>query len=263
MPVWAVVNQKGGVGKTTTAVNLAAVLAQQGRRVLLVDADPQGNASSGAGVDRKQIRHTLYDVLVEGVSAEDAITGSAVAGLEVLPSNLDLAGAEPALLGKVGREMVLREALEPLVERYDWVFLDAPPSLGILTINALAAAGGALIPMQCEYYALEGLSQLLKTIELIQKRINPELKIASVLLTMYDPRNRLSQQVAEEVRKFFGEKVAKTEIPRNVRLSEAPGFGQPAVLLYPDAKGSVAYREFAEEVFGEVTQSAPGGASLQ
>lgn len=263
MPVWAVVNQKGGVGKTTTAVNLAAVLAQKGKRVLLVDADPQGNASSGAGVDRKSLRFTLYDVLVEGVAAEEAMTGSAVMGLDVLPSNLDLAGAEPALLGKVGREMVLREALEPLVERYDWIFLDAPPSLGILTINALAAAEGALIPMQCEYYALEGLSQLLKTVELIQKRINPELKIASVLLTMYDPRNRLSQQVSEEVRSFFGEKVAKTAIPRNVRLSEAPGFGQPAVLLYPDAKGSVAYREFADEILGEVTQPAPGGASLQ
>lgn len=263
MPVWAVVNQKGGVGKTTTAVNLAAVLAQRGKRVLLVDADPQGNASSGAGVDRKRVHHTLYDVLVEGTATEEAITDSAVPGLDVLPSNLDLAGAEPALLGKVGREMVLREALEPIIERYDWVFLDAPPSLGILTINALTAAEGALIPMQCEYYALEGLSQLLKTIELIQKRINPKLKIESVLLTMYDPRNRLSQQVAEEVRNFFGDKVARTEIPRNVRLSEAPGFGQPAVLLYPDAKGSIAYREFADEVLGEVTQPAPGSVSLQ
>ncbi|RMG26547.1 MAG: ParA family protein [Armatimonadetes bacterium] len=261
MPVWAVVNQKGGVGKTTTAVNLAAVFAEKGKRVLLVDADPQGNASSGSGVDRKEIRYTLYDVLVEDVEAEAALMKSAVPGLEVLPSNLDLAGAEPALLGKVGRELVLREKLEPLLPNYDWVLIDAPPSLGILTINALAAAEAALIPMQCEYYALEGLTQLLKTVELIQKRINPTLKIERVLLTMYDPRNRLSHQVAEEVRAFFGDRVAKTEIPRNVRLSEAPGFGKPAVVLYPDAKGSVAYRAFADEVLGEPV-SPSGNVSL-
>ncbi|MCH8274015.1 MAG: ParA family protein [Armatimonadetes bacterium] len=248
MPVWAVVNQKGGVGKTTTAVNLAALLARKGKRVLLVDADPQGNATTGVGVGKTGLKATLYEVLTDSACAQDAVVPTAIENLYLLPSTLDLAGAEPALLGQVGRESVLDEALQPLRDDYDWILIDAPPSLGVLTINALAAADAALIPLQCEFYALEGLTQLLKTIELIRRRINPRLRVAKVLLTMFDSRSRLSQQVETEVRNFFGETAAKTPIPRNVRLSEAPGFGQPAVVRYPKCKGSLAYAEFMEEV---------------
>jgi chromosome partitioning protein len=248
MPIWAVVNQKGGVGKTTTAVNVAAGLAARGKRVLLVDSDPQANATTGAGVEKPSIEATLYEVLTDCIPAEQAIVRTRFENLDVLPSTLDLAGAEPALLGMVGRETILREALSKLRDRYDWIIIDAPPSLGILTINALAAADAALIPMQCEFYALEGLSQLVKTFDLIKRRINPDLQIAKVILTMYDKRNRLSLQVEEELRSYFGEKVAKTTIPRNVRLSEAPGFGEPAVVRYPSSIGAKAYEEFVSEV---------------
>ena len=254
MAIWGVVNQKGGVGKTTTAVNLAAGLAAKGQKVLLVDADPQGNATSGLGIDKSQIKKTLLDVFEDFIDAPD---GSRISdetiieisdNLHLIPATLDLAGAEPVLLNAVGKELVLRDAIETVQDQYDWIVIDAPPSLGILTVNILAACQGVLVPMQCEFYALEGLSQLMKTIDVVRRRINPRLEIAKVLLTMHDPRNKLTQQVSDEVTSFFGEKVSKVVIPRNVRLSEAPGFGTPAVSLFPDSKGAEAYMRFVDEV---------------
>lgn len=257
MPVWGVVNQKGGVGKTTTAVNLAAGLALRGQRTLLVDCDPQGNATTGLGVDKSRAEATLYEVFVDAVENPDESTAvlKAIANvapnLDVVPATLDLAGAEPILLNAVGKELILRDALAPVRDQYDWIILDAPPSLGLLTINILAVADGVLVPMQCEFYALEGLSQLLKTVDVVRRRINPGLKVAKVLLTMFDPRNRLTQQVTEEVRDFFGDKVSRTVIPRNVRLSEAPSFGESAVTRFPTSRGAGAYIEFVDEVLQE------------
>ncbi len=254
VPVWGVVNQKGGVGKTTTAVNFSAGLAARGKRVLLVDADPQGNATSGLGVEKGQIKATLLDVFQQFIDAPDGGTVSDDAilkiqeNLHLIPATLDLAGAEPVLLNAVGKELILRDALEQIRDRYDWIIIDAPPSLGILTINILAASDGVLVPMQCEFYALEGLSQLIKTIDVVRRRINPKLEIAQVVLTMYDARNKLTQQVAAEVSAFFGDKVSPIAIPRNVRLSEAPGFGSPAVELFPDSRGAEAYMKFVDGV---------------
>lgn len=257
MPIWGVVNQKGGVGKTTTAVNLAAGLAKSGHRTLLVDCDPQGNATTGLGLDKAKANATLYEVFVDAVENSETPTAihSAICqisdNLDLVPATLDLAGAEPILLNAVGKELILRDALQPVVKDYEWILFDAPPSLGLLTINILSAADGVLVPMQCEFYALEGLSQLLKTIDIVRRRINPRLQVAKVLLTMFDSRNRLTFQVTQEVRDYFGDKVAKTVIPRNVRLSEAPSFGEAAVTCFPTSKGAEAYIEFVNEVVTE------------
>ncbi len=257
MPIWGVVNQKGGVGKTTTAVNLAAGLARRGHNTLLIDCDPQGNATTGLGLDKAKAPATLYEVLVDAVENPDAPTAilEAISGVEdhldLVPATLDLAGAEPILLNAVGKEIILREAIAPIVRRYEWIVLDAPPSLGLLTINILSAADAVVVPMQCEFYALEGLSQLMKTIEIVRRRINPKVHIAKVLLTMFDPRNRLTFQVTDEVRGYFGDKVAKTIIPRNVRLSESPSFGEAAVDRFPSSKGAEAYMLFVDEVVSE------------
>ena len=243
------------MGKTTTAVNLAAGLCARGQRVLLIDGDPQGNATTGLGIEKTDVLITLYDVfgaMVDESEADAAIIRRAIvptaSGVELIPATLDLAGAEPVLMNAVGKEMILRDALEPIRGDYDWIIIDAPPSLGLLTINILAASDAVLVPMQCEFYALEGLSQLVKTIDIVRRRINPGLHIARVLLTMVDSRNRLTQQVMEEVRQFFGPKVAQVMIPRNVRLSEAPSFGEPAIARFPSSKGAGAYLQFVDEI---------------
>lgn len=252
MPVWGVVNQKGGVGKTTTAVNICAQLAAQGKKVLLIDADPQGNATTGLGLDKAKLPSTLYEVLVETSDGNVDVIRNAIyelsPHLHLVGATLDLAGAEPTLMNAIGKEQILKEALEGVRKDYDWIVIDGPPALGLLTINILAAVDGLLVPMQCEFYALEGLSQLIRTIEMVKKRLNPNLSIAKVVLTMYDPRSKLNQQVAEEVRDFFGDKVALTPIPRNIKLSEAPSFGESAIERFPTSKGAEAYRALVEEI---------------
>lgn len=247
----AIANQKGGVAKTTTAVNLSACLALRGKRVLLVDIDPQGNATSGLGVDKNSLESCVYDVLLEGVPAEEIIISTEVAGLYLLPATLQLAGAEIELVSLEARERRLAQALAPLRNKYEYIFIDCPPSLGLLTVNALAAADSVLIPIQCEYYALEGLGQLLNTLELVRKNLNPSLEIEGVLLTMFDARTNLGIQVVDEVKNFFRGKVYATIIPRNVRLSEAPSHGKPVVLYDPRSRGAEAYQELAKEVMGE------------
>lgn len=244
----AVVNQKGGVGKSTTAVNLGAYLAAAGRKVLVIDIDPQGNASSGVGVDKATVKESIYDALIDERPLSELIRHTAVPGLDVVPSNVQLAGAEIELVTTISRELRLKKAIAPVRSLYDYILIDCPPSLGLLTVNALTAADSVLVPIQCEYYALEGLSQLLNTIHLVQKHLNPGLEIEGVVMTMFDPRTNLSQQVISEVQSFFKDRVFKTVIPRNVRLSEAPSYGQP-ILLYDDrSKGAEAYRQLAEEV---------------
>ncbi|ACX53223.1 Cobyrinic acid ac-diamide synthase [Ammonifex degensii KC4] len=249
--VVAVANQKGGVAKTTTVVNLGACLALLGKRVLVVDTDPQANATSGLGLNPAKLSRTLYQVLLGEVSAEAVkLPCPSVPGLEVIPASIELAGAEVELVGVAERESLLRRALGPLRSRYDYLFIDCPPSLGILTLNALVAADGVLIPIQCEYYALEGLGHLLNTIQLVKRRLNPRLEIEGVLLTMFDGRTNLSIQVAEEVKKHFRGKVYRTIIPRNVRLSEAPSHGKPVAIYDPRSRGAEAYFELAREVMG-------------
>lgn len=248
--VLAVVNQKGGVGKSTTAVNLGACLAEVGQKVLIVDLDPQGNASSGLGVDKGKLEASIYQVLLEELPLGAVIQKTAIPKLFLVPATIALAGAEVELVSGISRELRLKRALADLEEEYDTILIDCPPSLGLLTLNALAAAHGALVPIQCEYYALEGLGQLVKTLDLVRKHLNPTLEVSGVVLTMYDARTNLSQQVIAEVRKHFGDKVFQTIIPRNVKLSEAPSFGQPIILYDERSRGAQAYRNLAREFCG-------------
>lgn len=246
--VIALANQKGGVGKTTTSVNLGACLAEMHQKVLLIDLDPQGNATSGTGIEKPTIEEDIYDVLVNDAELKNVILESAHPGLDIAPTTIQLSGAEMELTSMMARETRLNDAIKTVSDQYDYILIDCPPSLGLLTINAFTASDSILIPVQSEYYALEGLSQLLNTIKLVQKHFNPDLKIEGVLLTMYDERTNLGQQVKEEVQKFFGDKVYETIIPRNVRLAEAPSHGLPIIDYDPRSKGSLVYVELAKEV---------------
>jgi chromosome partitioning protein len=252
--VIAIANQKGGVGKTTTAVNLGACLAEIGYRVLVCDLDPQGNASTGLGLNPRNMASSMYDVILNDVPLEDCIEPSSVRNLFVAPASLDLAGAEIELVPAFSRELRLRRAIEPLLDEFDFVLIDCPPSLGLLTVNGLAAAAEVIVPIQCEYYALEGLGQLLRNVSLVQRNLNPRLEVSAIICVMYDARTKLSGQVVAEVRAHFGDKVCRNVVPRTVRLSEAPSFGQPIIAFDPTSRGAIAYRELAKEVSGGTPQ---------
>jgi len=246
--VIAVTNQKGGVGKTTTCVNLAASLAATKRRVLLVDMDPQGNATMGSGVDKNNLALSGYDVLTKKASVTEVIIPAEASGCDILPANGDLTAAEVALMNEIGREYRLRLALNSIRDNYDYIIIDCPPSLSLLTVNALSAADSVLIPMQCEYYALEGLAALMNTVEQIQETVNPDLQIEGILRTMYDPRNSLTLDVSGQLNEYFGDRVYRAVIPRNVRLAEAPSYGMPALKYDRTSKGAVAYLALAGEM---------------
>ncbi len=246
--VIAVANQKGGVGKTTSTVNLGAALAELGLRVLIVDLDPQGNASTGVGIETRGLEHSMYHVLMQDEQLDNVIEPTDVKGLFVAPASLDLAGAEIELVPAFSREQRLKRALADVLDDYDYVLVDCPPSLGLLTVNGLAAADEVLVPIQCEYYALEGLGQLLRNVDMVKKNLNPELDLSTILCVMYDARTKLSDQVVTEVRDHFGDKVLRSVIPRNVRISEAPSFGQPITTFDPRSRGALAYRDAAQEV---------------
>ncbi len=252
----AIANQKGGVGKTTTAVNLGAGLADLGYRVLVVDLDPQGNATTGLGINARNLGSSVYDVLLSDAPLEDCIEPTSVRNLFVVPATIDLAGAEIELVPAFSRELKLRRAVDRLDGDFDFTLIDCPPSLGLLTVNGLAAAGEVLVPIQCEYYALEGLGQLMRNIQLVQRNLNPRLELSTIVLTMFDARTKLADQVAKQVREHFGFRVCRTIVPRTVRLSEAPSFGQPIIVFDPSSRGAIAYRELAKEVSG----GAPGRA---
>ena len=244
----AIFNQKGGVGKTTTNINLAACLANKGKKVLLLDIDPQGNTTSGLGIDKRKMEYSTYDLLIEkDFDTPKAIIKTGTEGLDLIPASVSLSGAEVELVNVKGREKRLKKAMDKVKKKYDYIFIDCPPSLGLLTVNSLTAVDSVLIPIQCEFYALEGVAQLMNTIEIVKKNLNSKLEIEGVILSMFDGRTNLSIQVVEEVKKYFGRKVYTTVIPRNVRLAEAPSYGLPIVEYDPRSTGAEAYREFAEE----------------
>ena len=252
----AIFNQKGGVGKTTTHINLAACLAKKGKKILVLDIDPQGNTTSGLGIEKKALKKSSYDLMIEDdINAEDVILKTGVDNLDIIPANVSLSGAEVELAIIRGREKRLKKALNQVKEKYDFIFIDCPPSLGLLTINSLTAVDSVLIPIQCEFYALEGVAQLMNTIEIVRKNLNEKLYVQGVILSMFDGRTNLSVQVVEEVKKYFREKVYKTVIPRNVRLAEAPSYGLPIIEYDPKSKGAEAYREFADEFLGVEEES--------
>ena len=242
----SIANQKGGVGKTTTAINLSTVLAKKGKKVLMIDADPQGNGTSGVGVDKDQ-QFSVYDVLIEDIEIENTLQKTQVRNLDLCPSNINLAGAEVQLVSMENREYKLKEKVDKIKDKYDFIIIDCPPSLGLITLNAFTASDSVLIPVQCEYYALEGLGQLLNTIELVKKRMNKSLCVEGALLTMYDARTNLSNQVVKEVKNYFGDRVYKNVIPRNVKLSEAPSYGLPITLYDARSKGAKSYDKFVKE----------------
>lgn len=245
--VISIANQKGGVGKTTTSVNISTILAKKGKKVLLIDTDPQGNATSGLGIE-KNFENSVYGVIIGDIKVEDAILETEIKNLKICPSNINLAGAEVELVSMISREYRLKEKLEEVKEKFDYIIIDCPPSLGLITLNAFTSSNSVLIPVQCEYYALEGLGQLINTIELVKKHLNKELEIEGAVLTMYDARTNLSNQVVKEVKNYFGEKVYKTVIPRNVRLSEAPSFGMPITIYDPRSKGAKCYDKLVKEI---------------